>query len=103
MTNDGFPDHDELRPFLDEANELLRRQGMASDRIAAGMRSDWGYKERFNLRASDLNLLRAASGKPPKSNTRLCVFPQCLSQVVDGAAQNAQIHGHITREVFLCY
>ena len=68
--NGGFPNENDIRPYIVQVRAALLRELAAVDpEISAGARTDWVHRQRFNMRLEDSGPLRArphAAGVVPK-------------------------------------
>jgi hypothetical protein len=61
----GLPDYDDIRGHMQAVQQGLWEQYKActaDDVVAKGLRSDFNYRGRFNLRGADIDLLKEAIG-----------------------------------------
>lgn len=62
-----LPMWDEVEPYMYQVRQHLREQyelARTRDGIAAGARSEWIHRDRFNMGLADVDLLRGAHRKP---------------------------------------
>jgi hypothetical protein len=65
----GFPDISELMPLIQAVRadfRALYEQATSTGNVAPRLRRDYVYSQRFNLRPTDIDLLKAAMGSAPQ-------------------------------------